>query len=331
MKRLPPRRGDAVDELLAELVLDERAGPALPIAAERALALTRLARERALPAPRGRLLRFPKLPLLGVGVVIATSAAAAALGGLPRLLELASLRAAPADVREAPARAPRATPREQPAAPAPAPPPVAEASAPTQASSSAAPVADPARSVRDEPPAAAIALPPGPRAMPAFERPPRPLAVPTRATHALARKRSSRLPALERVAAPDSAPAADLLGVANLARSERRFGAALEAYRRVLANFPATRQARVAGVSAGDLELERGEPRAAEPLFYAAVRDVEVGAEALFGLAEAYRAQGRMLEERRALDAFVQRYPSNPLALAAQQRLSPSDPMHAPH
>jgi TolA-binding protein len=139
------------------------------------------------------------------------------------------------------------------------------------------------------------------------------------------------LPALERVAAPDSAPAADLLDVANRARAEGRFSAALEAYRRVIASFPSTRQAHVAGVSAGDLELQRGESRAAEPLFYAAVRDADVGAEALFGLAEAYRAQGRMQEERRALAAFVQRYPSNPLALAARQRLSQPGPMHAPH
>ena len=168
--------------------------------------------------------------------------------------------------------------------------------------------------------------------MPALERhPTTPRATPERATRGLARKRSSRLPAVERVAAPDSAPAADLLGVANLARGEGRFSAALEAYRRVIASFPSTRQAHVAAVSAGDLELERGEPRAAEPLFYAAVRDADVGAEALFGLAEAYRAQGRMLEERRVLETFLERYPSNPLALAARQRLSPSDPNHAPH
>jgi TolA-binding protein len=99
----------------------------------------------------------------------------------------------------------------------------------------------------------------------------------------------------------------------------------------VIASFPSTRQAHVAAVSAGDLELQRGEPRAAEPLFYAAVRDADVGAEALFGLAEAYRAQGRMPEERRVLETFLERYPSNPLALAARQRLSPSDPIHAPH
>jgi TolA-binding protein len=330
MKRLPPRRGDAVDELLAELVLDERPGPALPIAADRALALARLARERALPPPRGRLLRFPKLPLLGVGVVIATSAAAAALGGLPRLLDLVSLRSAPADVREAPAQVSRAAPRNQPAAPAPAPPAVADEPSLTQPSLSAAPVSDSASSLREEPTRAVLEPRPKARAVPGLEPHRRPRAVPERATLAPAPKRSSRLPAIERVAAPDSAPAADLLGVANLARGEGRYGAALEAYRRVIARFPSTRQAHVAGVSAGDLELQRGEPRAAEPLFYAAIRDADVGAEALFGLAEAYRAQGRILEERRALDAFVERYPSNPLALAARQRLSQSGP-HAPH
>jgi TolA-binding protein len=333
MKRLPPRRGDPVDELLAELVLDERAGPALPIAAERALALARLAAERALPAPRGKLLRFPKLPLLGVGVVIATSAAAAALGGLPHLLDLASLRAAPTDVGEAPpTRATPAAPRKKPVAAAPAPRAVAEAPSLTEPSSSAAPIDDGVPPVREEPMAAARERHSEPRAMPALERHPTTTpAMPERATRGLARKRSSRLPAVERVAAPDSAPAADLLGVANLARGEGRFSAALEAYRRVIASFPSTRQAHVAAVSAGDLELQRGEPRAAEPLFYAAVRDADVGAEALFGLAEAYRAQGRMPEERRVLETFLERYPSNPLALAARQRLSPSAPIHAPH
>jgi TolA-binding protein len=135
---------------------------------------------------------------------------------------------------------------------------------------------------------------------------------------------------LDRVASVDSAPAADLLGEANRARMERRFMAALDAYRRVIRSFPETRQAQIARVSAGDLELERGDPRAAEQFFARAVRDADVGAEALFGLAEAYRAEQRVVEERRALVLFGQRYPSNPLAPAARRRLLQLGEAHAP-
>jgi TolA-binding protein len=110
--------------------------------------------------------------------------------------------------------------------------------------------------------------------------------------------------------------------VANRARAERRYAAALDTYRDVITSYPETRQAQIAAVAAGELELERGNARAAEPLFQRVPRGAEVGAEALFGLSEAYRAEGRVVEERRALDRFVQLYPSNPLAAAARQRLS---------
>src|SRR6185295_19829856 len=81
------------------LVLDESGGPASPLEQEQMLALARRARERCAPAPRGRLLRFGKLPLLGIGVVVASSAAAAAVAGFPQLVALVTPAAPPAELR----------------------------------------------------------------------------------------------------------------------------------------------------------------------------------------------------------------------------------------
>jgi TolA-binding protein len=368
VKRPPPRRGDPLDELLGQLVLDERDGPALPLGEQSAQALVRSARERCTPAARGKLFRFPKLPLIGIGVVVATSAAAAALGGVPRLLELVSNAQTPVEVR-APAARDRHPPgqRRDDAPKANAPDPTALASTPAASRDTPSPAPTdegplpseaPARSEapservmipeRSEEPSERAMIPgrseaPSERVIPersasaqrtaSRAKPPRAPsdAVPSRRTREPASgSRSRRELVLDRVTSADSAPAADLLGEANRARMERRFAAALDAYRRVIASFPETRQAQIARVSAGDLELERGDPSAAEQLFSRAVRDADVGAEALFGLAEAYRVQQRVVEERRALVLFGQRYPSNPLALAAQRRLSQLDEGHAP-
>jgi len=316
VKRLPPRR-ETVDELLEQLVLDERAGPALPLDHEQMLGLARRARERGAPTASGKLLRFRKLPLIAVSVVVATSAAAAAVGGFPQLLALVTQTEAPAEVRAGSAQKvhpsaqdPTSTRATMATAPAAMTPPE---SAPLASGSPATEPAVLARSSAPEPHAPARA---GAARTPVRAR---------RSSAAVAPEL-----ALDKVTAPDSAPAADLLGVANRARAERRFAAAVDAYRRVIASFPDTRQAQIAGVSAGDLELELGDARAAEQLFYGPVRAAEVGAEALFGLAEAYRAQGRASEERRALALFAQRYPANPLAAAARRRLSELDPAHAP-
>jgi TolA-binding protein len=381
VKRPPPRRGEPLDELLGQLVLDERDGPALPLGEQSAQALVRSARERCTPAARGKLFRFPKLPLIGIGVVVATSAAAAALGGVPRLLELVSNAQTPVEVR-APAARDRHPPgqRRDDAPKANAPDPTALASTPAASRDTPSPAPTdegplpseaPARSEapservmipeRSEAPSERVMIPerseepseramipgrseaPSERVIPersasaqrtaSRAKPPRAPsdAVPSRRTREPASgSRSRRELVLDRVTSADSAPAADLLGEANRARMERRFAAALDAYRRVIASFPETRQAQIARVSAGDLELERGDPSAAEQLFSRAVRDADVGAEALFGLAEAYRVQQRVVEERRALVLFGQRYPSNPLALAAQRRLSQLDEAHAP-
>jgi TolA-binding protein len=390
VKRPPPRRGDALDELLGQASLDELDGPALPLGEQRALALVRGARERSAPPVRGKLLRFPKLPLIGIGVVVATSAAAAALGGVPRLLELVSNVQTsnvqtPGEVRSSPARDGERSAKKRDAPALDAADPMALASMPAAAGdapsfpspSSASPSsaseapsaatsaegasldeapASPQASVRPEAPeppegSASSEVAPGRKASAPSERVlVAERSAPTEAAASRAKQRSApsrsvprrdtREPrpiatrpqelVLDRVTSADSAPAADLLGEANRARMERRFTAALDAYRRVITSFPETRQAQIARVSAGDLELERGDPRAAEQFFSRAVRDADVGAEALFGLAEAYRAEQRVVEERRALVLFAQRYPSNPLAPAARRRLLQLGEAHAP-
>jgi hypothetical protein len=273
--RSGPRRLDALEERLGQLVLDERDGPAAPIGDEQALALVRRARAQAARsgrAPRAR--RIPRGSLVAAAVVVASSAAAA-VGTFPQLLGLAAPKPPAVETPAAPAAPPAPRRLEAPRAPAPA--------------------------------AAELVTPPAPPASPAPARraPERPRVAPPRA--------------------PDSAPAADLLLVASRARAERRFELARQTYRRVIERFPGTRQAQIARVSAADLELERGDARAAEALYRVAAQDPEIGAEALFGLAEAYRALGRGADERRALALFQQRHPDNPLVRAARERLTELD------
>jgi hypothetical protein len=320
MKRSDGPARDRVDAWLDRLRLDEGDGPALPIADDAALELVRRARERCEPAPRGRLSRLPKWPLIGIGVVVASSAAAAALGELPAWLA----RVEPSETR-APNVAARAATDEKAAKPAhprdmfPEP----SVASPVEPSPSELPQRD--LPGGDPSPAAMASAP----ARPA--EPPVALAASKRtARHAASEDHAPRAPTPEvnmergpsRPVAPDSPRAADLLGVANRARAERHYAAALTTYREVLERYPETRQAQIAAVAAGELELERGNARAAEPLFQRVPHDAELGAEALFGLSEAYRARERVVEERSALDRFVQLYPSNPLAAAARQRLS---------
>jgi tetratricopeptide (TPR) repeat protein len=272
----PPR--DRIEAWLDRLRLDEGDGPALPLSDDAALELVRRARERCEPAPRATLWRLPRWPLIGIGVVVASSAAAAALGELPAWLAWM----APAETRAPNAAATATTPeRKPPSDPSPAEPPALSASKRS------------ARHPASEPPALEARTP-----EPNAQR------------------------VLPRTVARDSPPAADLLGAANRARAERHYAAALATYRDVIERYPATRQAQIAAVAAGELELERGNARAAEPLFQRVPHDAEVGAEALFGLSETYRARARVVEERSALERFVQLYPSNPLAAAARQRLS---------
>lgn len=297
MKRSDGSSHVRVETWLDQFRLDEESGPALPIADDAALELVRRARERCQPAPRATLARLPRWPLIGIGVVVASSAAAAALGELPRWLAWV----APTEAR-APDAAATATLKDGPprgAAAARALPPQPPATDPATASSgaTASPALSPA--VAEPAPAALGASKPSAR-----QRAPAPPA-----------------PGVPRAAALDSPPAADLLGAANRARAERRYATALAIYRDVIDRYPTTRQAQIAAVAAGELELERGDARAAEASFQRVPLDAELGAEALFGLSEAYRAELRVVEERRALDRFVQLYPSNPLAAAARQRL----------
>jgi len=163
--------------------------------------------------------------------------------------------------------------------------------------------------------------------VPAPAAPPPPADTPGPATSTSKRTTPSRerdidAPDAKRAPAPDSPRAADLLAVANRARAERRYADALASYREVITSYAPTRQAQIAAVAAGELELERGNARAAQPLFQRVPYDAEVGAEALFGLAEAYRGEGRVVEERGALERFVRLYPSNPLTTVARSRLA---------
>jgi tetratricopeptide (TPR) repeat protein len=122
---------------------------------------------------------------------------------------------------------------------------------------------------------------------------------------------------------PSNATPEDLLARASTLRRAQRYGDALRIYETVLARYPGTRQARVARVAAAEIELSQlGDPRAAQQRFAEVESDAELGPEALFGTAEACKAQGDVAGERRALQRLLREHPDSPLANAARRRLA---------
>lgn len=138
----------------------------------------------------------------------------------------------------------------------------------------------------------------------------------------------SRGPAASKARAHASEPAReraarDELSRANALRGERRYSEAMDAYLKVIELNPKGLPAQAARVAAAAIALERfGDSRRAARLYSeAAARGGELGAEAVFGLAETQRARGDRAAEKAALERFLRDHRQHPLATAARRRL----------
>jgi TolA-binding protein len=135
-----------------------------------------------------------------------------------------------------------------------------------------------------------------------------------------------------RSARPAARPAADgsgptaksLFRRANEARSDGRVADAVREYQQLQQEFPKSREAELATISLGLLELQRGNAQAALTQFHRA--HVEYPSpEALWGEAQVLRDLGRFVQERELLEELLGRYPGSPYAAAANKRLAVQD------
>ncbi len=123
--------------------------------------------------------------------------------------------------------------------------------------------------------------------------------------------------------APSAASAGELLELARQERAARHYSAAALAYRKLEQTFPGSAEARAALVSLGQLQLgQLGQPEAALRSFqtYLAAPG-QLQQEAEHGNILALQKLGRKAEERRAIDAFIARYPKSVQAGALKERL----------
>lgn len=118
----------------------------------------------------------------------------------------------------------------------------------------------------------------------------------------------------------------DLLKSAQVHLGEGRTASAIEAYKRLLARYPGSVEARVALVSLGQLSLGGGDAAGALAYFdrYLAGSG-PLGMEARYGRIQALRRLGRTGDELAAIDDFLARYPDSVHAprLRARQGANP--------
>ncbi len=116
-----------------------------------------------------------------------------------------------------------------------------------------------------------------------------------------------------------------LLGEAAQCRIDRDWACAAKRYRGIIATFPRRPEAATALVTLGQLQLDHlHRPAEARRNFERYLARRPAGAlseQALFGIARACRAVGDSRRERQALERFVSRHPSSPMAGAARRRL----------
>jgi tetratricopeptide (TPR) repeat protein len=109
---------------------------------------------------------------------------------------------------------------------------------------------------------------------------------------------------------------------------------ALDWYRRLRDHFPSDEAARTVLVTSGRLEMELGATSRALEDFEAYLRggDGALEVEALAGTARAFRALGRVSEERRAIDRYLARFPNGfdaPLLRSRRAELAEPTRAHA--
>lgn len=120
--------------------------------------------------------------------------------------------------------------------------------------------------------------------------------------------------------------AADLLAEANALLAKGEVREAESRYVAVTVRFPGSPSAYVAWVAAAGLRLEhQKDPTRAERAYQQALgldRRGPLDPEIRYGLAECYRALGKVEEERAALTAFLAGRPSGPRKARAERRLA---------
>jgi hypothetical protein len=121
--------------------------------------------------------------------------------------------------------------------------------------------------------------------------------------------------------------AADLFRDAAAARRAGEFVAARALYTELQARFPGTREARVSQVSLGKLWLSAGKAREAERAFnaYLAGGGGDLGEEALVGRANALQVLGESVEERRAWQELLRKFPGSVYRSRAEARSASLD------
>jgi len=134
-----------------------------------------------------------------------------------------------------------------------------------------------------------------------------------------------RWPASTAAGAPTAAvSAADLFAAANRARSRRQPDEAIRLYHKLQRTMPASAEAALSFVSAGNVQLGRGAAEAALAAFdaYLAGGDALLDEEAMVGRARALAQLGRAGEERTAWQALLARYPRSSYRWRAEQRIA---------
>jgi TolA-binding protein len=111
---------------------------------------------------------------------------------------------------------------------------------------------------------------------------------------------------------------------ANQARSEGRIADAARDYQRLQHDYPKSREAALATISLGLIELQQGNAQSALMQFRRAHAEYP-SPEALWGEAQALHELGRREQERQLLEELLGRYPGSPYAAAANKRLAVQD------
>jgi tetratricopeptide (TPR) repeat protein len=119
----------------------------------------------------------------------------------------------------------------------------------------------------------------------------------------------------------------DLLKTAQVHLGEGRTASAIEAYKRLLARYPGSVEARVALVSLGQLSLGGGDAAGALNYFDRYLSGSgPLGMEARLGRIQALRRLGRTGDELAAIQDFLARYPDSVHAPRLRARLSAPPP-----
>jgi len=138
--------------------------------------------------------------------------------------------------------------------------------------------------------------------------------------HALRRGPAAEAAALP---LPDPGPA-ELFAAANAARRAGELRGAISQYLALERRYPASSQAGISRVSAGDLLLRLDEPAAALEqfdLYLGAHGSEPLAPEALFGRARCLRALGRSDDERAAWNEMARRFPGSVYEPSGRRRL----------